>query len=74
MLTLIDDHGLVVNILLWLIVCICVIIICSSIIQFVQLLFFCHRLCFNSVYRPGYGAYCGYQDYKGIDSISVNEV
>nr|UNA01402.1 envelope protein [Civet coronavirus HKU8] len=74
MLTLIDDHGLVVNILLWLIVCICVIIICGSIIQFVQLLFSCHRLCSNTVYRPVYFAYRAYQDYMRIDPLPVIDV
>ncbi|ACA52159.1 envelope protein [Bat coronavirus 1B] len=74
MLTLVDDHGLVINAILWLLFCISVIIICCALIQLVQLCFICHRLCSNTVYRPVYKAYKIYQDYMQIEPLPVLNV
>nr|ADX59490.1 envelope protein [Miniopterus bat coronavirus/Kenya/KY33/2006] len=74
MLTLIDDHGLVLNVILWLIVCFCIIIICCSIIQLIQMCYACHRLCNSTIYTPARKAYKTYQDFMRIDPLPVVDV
>lgn len=71
---LIDDNGLVVNVILWLFVLLFVLVICITFIQLVQLCFTCHRFLNGTVYTPVYKAYRMYQSYMQIKPLPIVEV
>nr|QWN56275.1 envelope protein [Alphacoronavirus sp.] len=74
MLQLIDDHGFVLNLVIWLMICCAVIVICNAVIQTVQLIFTCHRFCSSTVYTPVIAVYRVYQNYMRIDPLPVIDV
>nr|WCZ56010.1 MAG: E [Myotis bat alphacoronavirus] [Myotis bat alphacoronavirus] len=69
MLQLVNDNGLVVNVLLWLFVVFFLLIISITLVQLIQLCFTCHRLCSNVVYRPIGRAYGVYKSFMRIEPL-----
>nr|QBP43272.1 E protein [Bat coronavirus]QBP43283.1 E protein [Bat coronavirus]WCC61838.1 envelope protein [Bat Coronavirus RsYN20]WCC61862.1 envelope protein [Bat Coronavirus RsYN20] len=74
MLTLVDDHGMVLSAVLWLLVLLFVLLICITIIKLIQLCFTCHKLMSNTVYVPVHNAYKMYKDYMQIAPCPVLDV
>nr|ANA96050.1 envelope protein [Bat coronavirus] len=66
MLQLVNDNGLVVNVILWLFVLFFLLIISITFVQLINLCFACHRLCNNVVYRPVGRVYGVYKSYMRI--------
>nr|WCC62861.1 envelope protein [Bat Coronavirus MrJX20] len=69
MLQLVNDNGLVVNVLLWLFVVFFLLIISITFAQLIQLCFTCHRLCNNVVYKPIGQVYGVYKSYMHIEPL-----
>nr|WCC62354.1 envelope protein [Bat Coronavirus MrGD17]WCC62396.1 envelope protein [Bat Coronavirus MrGD19]WCC62360.1 envelope protein [Bat Coronavirus MrGD17]WCC62378.1 envelope protein [Bat Coronavirus MrGD17]WCC62384.1 envelope protein [Bat Coronavirus MrGD17] len=69
MLQLVNDNGLVVNVLLWLFVVFFLLIICTTCVQLVQLCFTCHRLCSHVVYQPVGRIYGVYKSFMRIQPL-----
>ncbi|URD31218.1 envelope protein [Myotis bat coronavirus] len=69
MLQLVNDNGLVVNVILWLFVLFFLLIISITFVQLVNLCFTCHRLCNSAVYTPIGRMYRVYKSYMRIDPI-----
>ncbi|UZK98255.1 MAG: envelope protein [Tadarida brasiliensis bat alphacoronavirus 2] len=74
LLRLVNDNGLVVNVILWLFVIFFLLIICVTAIQVIQLCFTCHQLCNRTVYAPVRSAYRVYQDFMRIEPLPVIDV
>nr|ALB08473.1 envelope protein [Porcine epidemic diarrhea virus] len=65
MLQLVNDNGLVVNVILWLFV----LFFLLTFVQLVNLCFTCHRLCNSAVYTPIGRLYRVYKSYMRIDPL-----
>nr|WCC61844.1 envelope protein [Bat Coronavirus RsYN16]WCC61856.1 envelope protein [Bat Coronavirus RsYN16] len=74
MLTLVDDHGMVLSALLWLLVLLFVLLISITLIKLVQLCFTCHRLMSHTIYVPVHNAYQMYKNYMQIAPCPVLDV
>lgn len=66
-LKLVDDHALIVNVLLWCVVLIVILLVCITIIKLIKLCFTCHMFCNRTVYSPIKNVYHIYQSYMHID-------
>nr|UYF12120.1 envelope protein [Porcine epidemic diarrhea virus] len=69
MLQLVNDNGLVVNVILWLYVLFFLLIIRITFVQLVNLCFTSHRLCNSAVYTPIGRLYGVYKSYMQIDPL-----
>ncbi|QGX41953.1 envelope [alphacoronavirus sp. WA3607] len=74
LLRLVNDNGIVINVILWLFVLLFVLIICITFIQLIQLCISCHRFVSSTVYIPAYKAYKLYQNYMQITPLPVIDV
>nr|WCC61935.1 envelope protein [Bat Coronavirus RaYN16] len=74
MLTLVNDNGMIVNALLWLIVLLFVLLIAITVIKLIQLCFICHKLMSNTVYVPVHNAYKMYKEFMQIPPPPVFDV
>nr|AJD09478.1 envelope protein [Porcine epidemic diarrhea virus] len=74
MLQLVNDNGLVVNVILWLFVLFFLLIISITFVQLVNLCFTCHRLCNSAVYTPIGRLYRVYKSYMRIDPLPITVI
>ncbi|AGT21335.1 envelope small membrane protein [Bat coronavirus CDPHE15/USA/2006] len=74
MLQLVDDHGLLVNGILWLILLFFVLIVSITFIQLINLCFTCHRFCSRAVYTPVGRMYGVYKSYMQIEPLPIIDV
>lgn len=74
MLTLVNDHGMVLSTILWLFVILFLLLISITLIKLIQLCFTCHQLMSRTVYVPAYNAYRVYKDFMRIQPLPVIEV
>nr|WPA70772.1 MAG: envelope protein [Pekapeka alphacoronavirus 1]WPA70780.1 MAG: envelope protein [Pekapeka alphacoronavirus 2]WPA70787.1 MAG: envelope protein [Pekapeka alphacoronavirus 1] len=72
MLQLVNDNGVVVNVLLWLFVLFFILIISITFVQLINLCFTCHRFCSSAVYRPVGRAYRVYKSFMQIQPIPLD--
>nr|UYF12127.1 envelope protein [Porcine epidemic diarrhea virus] len=75
MLQLVNDNGLVVNVILWLYVLFFLLIIRITFVQLVNLCFTCHRLCNSAVDTPIgrlYGVYKSYMQINPLPSTVID--
>ncbi|AIA62248.1 small envelope protein [BtMr-AlphaCoV/SAX2011] len=66
LLKLIEDNGVIVNGIIWLLILIFVLLICITILKLIQLCIACHQFANRTVYSPIYSAYQWYKDYMQI--------
>ncbi|UBB42449.1 envelope protein [Jingmen Miniopterus schreibersii alphacoronavirus 1] len=62
----VEDNGLIVNAIIWLLILIFVLLICVTILKVIQLCIACHQFANRTVYAPAYGIYKMYKDYMRI--------
>ncbi|QHA24712.1 envelope protein [Hipposideros pomona bat coronavirus HKU10-related] len=74
MFTLVNDNGMIVSAILWLIVLLFVLLIAVTVIKLIQLCFTCHKLMSNTIYVPVYSAYVMYKNFMQIDPCPVIDV
>ncbi|ABQ57210.1 small membrane protein [Swine acute diarrhea syndrome related coronavirus] len=73
-LKIVEDDGLFINTVLWLLVLILVLLVAITVIKLIQLCFSCHRLMSNTIYIPVYNAYLVYKSYMEVEPCPIINV
>lgn len=68
-LKVVEDNGLIVNAIIWLLILVFVLLICITILKVIQLCFACHQFADRTLYTPAYGIYKMYKNYMRITPL-----
>ncbi|APD51485.1 E protein [NL63-related bat coronavirus] len=71
---LIDDHGLLANAIVWLLLLCFFLLISITLIKLIQLCFTCHLFFSRTLYQPVYKVYMMYQDFMRIQPIPAEVI
>uniref|UniRef100_A0AB38ZDI8 Envelope protein n=1 Tax=Cardioderma bat coronavirus TaxID=3119326 RepID=A0AB38ZDI8_9NIDO len=74
LLKLVDDQGLVLSTILWLLILLFLLLIAITLIKLIQLCFTCHQLMSRTVYVPVYKAYTMYKEYMQIEPVPASAI